>query len=289
MRNFKHILFPVDLSAQCREAAPFVKAMAQRFGADVTLLHAMEIPPYWFGTMGAESFATMVDLPKLTAQRREEFDSFLVSEFAGFPVTRILQENDPAAAIEETAARLGTDLIMMPTHGYGPFRRLLIGSVTAKVLHDVTCPVWTGVHAERQATHPDQIHSMMCAVGLNDGSQALVALAAELASLYGAELRLVHAVAAGQGSPDEYFDSELDAFLMNLAHEGLAKLQSATGTAFEVCVARGDIAHVVREAALHHDADLVVIGRGVMQKTLGRLRTHTYSIIREAPCPVLSV
>jgi hypothetical protein len=34
---------------------------------------------------------------------------------------------------------------------------------------------------------------------------------------------------------------------------------------------------------------LIVIGRGVMQKTLGRLRSSAYSIIREAPCPVISI
>ncbi len=38
---------------------------------------------------------------------------------------------------------LELDLIMMPTHGGRHFRSLLIGSVTAKVLHDVRCPVWT--------------------------------------------------------------------------------------------------------------------------------------------------
>ena len=43
---------------------------------------------------------------------------------------------------------------------------------------------------------------------------------------------------------------------------------------------------VAREA---RSADLVIIGRGVMQETLGRLRTNVYAIIREAPCPVISV
>jgi hypothetical protein len=44
----------------------------------------------------------------------------------------------------------GADLIMMPTYGMGSFRRHLIGSVTAKVLHDVACPVWTAAHVETQ-------------------------------------------------------------------------------------------------------------------------------------------
>ena len=42
-------------------------------------------------------------------------------------------------------------------------------------------------------------------------------------------------------------------------------------------------------AATRLDADLVVIGRGVSNGILGRLRTNAYSIIRQSPCPVVSV
>jgi hypothetical protein len=45
----------------------------------------------------------------------------------------------------------------------------------------------------------------------------------------------------------------------------------------------------VRQAALDRHADLVVIGRGVMHSTFGRLRTQSYDIIRQSPCPVLSL
>jgi nucleotide-binding universal stress UspA family protein len=289
MLNFKHILFPVDLSAQCREAAPFIRAAATRFGADITMLHVMEIPPYWFGTMGAESFAAMIDLPKLTEQRKRQLDGFLVQELGDAHVERILEQGDPSTLIDEIAEKRKIDLLMMPTHGHGPFRRLLLGSVTAKVLHDLRCPIWTSAHAERQATHPDEICSMMCAIDLTQESVPLLNYAARLATEYGAKLRIVHAVPGSEVPPDQFFDTDLDAFLMNMAREEIAKLQLAAGTGFEVCIARGDVAHVVRDAALHHDADLIVIGRGLVKKTLGRFRTHAYSIIREAPCPVLSV
>jgi hypothetical protein len=42
-------------------------------------------------------------------------------------------------------------------------------------------------------------------------------------------------------------------------------------------------------ALLQHEVDLAVIGRGALQGTLGRLRTHAYGIIRQSPCPVLSM
>ncbi len=45
----------------------------------------------------------------------------------------------------------------------------------------------------------------------------------------------------------------------------------------------------VRTVALAKRSDLVVIGRGEIHSTFGRLRANAYSIVREAPCPVLSV
>jgi nucleotide-binding universal stress UspA family protein len=45
----------------------------------------------------------------------------------------------------------------------------------------------------------------------------------------------------------------------------------------------------VPEVAERVGAGLIVIGRGVHTGVLGRLRAHAYEIIRNAPCPVLSV
>ena len=56
-----------------------------------------------------------------------------------------------------------------------------------------------------------------------------------------------------------------------------------------ICVGGGDPAAVVHAAAEEHAADLVVIGRGAVADGAGRLRTHSYSIIRQSPCPVVSV
>ena len=289
MLNFRHILFPVDLSPQCQEAAPFVKAVATRFGADVTLLHVMEIPAYWYGTMGAESFAAVVDMPTLIEQRQQQFDHFLKDAFGSVKVERVMDQGDPAYSIREFAESRHADLVMMPTHGYGPFRSLLIGSVAAKVLHDVKCPVWTAAHAEKQASHPDEVRSMLCGIDLTEESLPLLQWAASLAGKYGAKLRLVHAVSGGSFAAEQYFDTELDGFLMKMAREGIDKLQKAAGTDFELCIAKGDVANVTRNTAIQHNADLVIIGRGLIQHPFGRLRTHAYSIIRQAPCPVLSV
>jgi hypothetical protein len=65
-------------------------------------------------------------------------------------------------------------------------------------------------------------------------------------------------------------------------------MQAEAGTAFDVCMESGSVAKVVRAAAEHHQADLIVIGRGAILDPMGRPRTNTYAVIRESICPVLS-
>ena len=63
---------------------------------------------------------------------------------------------------------------MMPTHGRGPFRRFVLGSVTAKVLHDAPCPVWTSAHLDENSTPmPSNLSNILCAVDLDDTGSIL--------------------------------------------------------------------------------------------------------------------
>ena len=84
-------------------------------------------------------------------------------------------------------------------------------------------------------------------------------------------------------------DMEFEQQIRENARRTIQELQKAADIDVPVCVGAGTVPDVVREEALQHGADLVVIGRGALQGPLGRLRTHSYGIIRHAPCPVLSI
>jgi nucleotide-binding universal stress UspA family protein len=86
-----------------------------------------------------------------------------------------------------------------------------------------------------------------------------------------------------------YSDIEPPAYMENFARTQIEKLQHQTGTSAEVWLERAPIAQVVRNAAVRKKADLVVVGRGEIGHFAGRMRAHTLSIIRESPCPVLSL
>ena len=134
MPNFQHILFPVDFSIQNCGIAPYVENMACTYGARVTIFNVMELPAAAYP--GWAAYGPPIDLQAMAVVRKQQVDSFLKNEFQNVATTRVMLEGDPASRIAEYAGHEKVDLIMMPTHGYGPFRRFLLGSVTAKVLHD---------------------------------------------------------------------------------------------------------------------------------------------------------
>jgi len=267
MIEFKRILYPVDFSAQSRAVAPSVAAMAKRFGSEVVLLHVT---------------SASAPVPAL--------DNFAAAEFSGIPVVRELLEGDPASQIVNYADQHKVGLIMMPTHGHGPFRALLLGSVTAKVLHDSHCPVWTSVHTEDFSAHsPDRWRRVLCAVDTNEHGEPMLKWASEFARQQSLELQLVHAVAGADGMWTEASDPSMYEFLSHAARDRLAKLQAGAGTNVEIRVIGGSVGNAVHQAAVDYDADLIVIGRGAIQTSFGRLKNSAYSIIRAAPCPAISV
>jgi nucleotide-binding universal stress UspA family protein len=287
--SFDTILFPVDFSDRCRGAAHYVEALAGRFGSRLILLHVLETTIGQPGDLDFGGLATSLQWEDRTARTQELLDRFLAEELSFLSVTRKLENGDPARTIIRVAQAENVSLIMMPTHGYGGFRRFILGSVTAKVLHDAECPVWTGVHMEAAPPLDSiQIRRILCAVDLTTRSDAVLSAAVQLAAEYGAELAVAHAVPGSEAIPEKLLDCELRRHLMAQAREQLLELATREGVNATLLVESGETAGVIDALAKSWQADLVVIGRG-QHHGFGRLRTHSYSIIRESPCPVLSI
>jgi nucleotide-binding universal stress UspA family protein len=285
MESFKHILFPIDLSPRSEAARPVVEAWARRFNAKVTLLHTIQIPISSYG--GADGYPIVVDIPGIEATAKARLER-VAMDAPG--VTRVSIMGDPAYEIAQYAEKNDVDLIMMPTHGYGPFRSLLLGSTAAKVLHDAHCPVWTSAHIEELPVEArTETHQILCAIEADAEAVELIRTASELAQAWQAKLSLVHAVPVDEVRPEKYLEGDLTAALIKQAREQIAGLQREAGTSVEVTVEGGKVAHVVRDAALALKADLVVAGRGKAQAAFGRLRSNTYAIVRDSLAPVLSV
>ncbi|HVY93331.1 MAG TPA: universal stress protein [Bryobacteraceae bacterium] len=277
MPQIKRILFPVDFSPACSGAARYAEALAGRFQADITVLHVVGD--------GEHNLAET-----LIPQRKEKLNQFAAGDLRYFSTRVECQTaNDPAAAIVSEAKRSDADLIMIPSHGLGAFRRLLLGSVTARVLHDAECPVWTSVHAETAPTL-ENVHcrKVLVAVDLSPRSRRIVEWAAWIAKEYDAELGIVHAAAPW---PPAYYSGEA-VFTEAIMNEGtnlVNALKTDIGLEAEVFTGAGEPAQIVAGAAAEFGADLLVIGRHSGSETSHYLGQHAYSIIRSSPCPVISI
>lgn len=271
------LLIPVDFSDRCVGAARFAIPVAERFHSEITLLHVAAPPD-------PDSSPS----PEKQQRIEKRLRDFLPAAFAHLKVKRILRYGLAAAEIVGYAVEDGTDLIMMPTRGYGAFRRMLLGSITAKVLHDAECPVWTGSHLESGPTaewlHPSTV---LCAADADLESERALFWASQIASEWDAKLLLIHVeprlASAGGEDMSPYMPS-----LVEEAKRKMEQLQRAAGTQAETVILIGDIPRAISEGADRFQADLVVIGRGGGPGP-GRLGLNTYGIIRESQPPVVSV
>ncbi len=277
MIGFKQIVFPVDFSAQSKIAARYVASYARLFDAEIAMLHVEALP--------TEPYVCEPQLERWA----DLFDTFVADEFQGLNVRRHVAIRDPAQEIVRYARIENADLIMMPTHGRGPFRRFVLGSVTAKVLHDTPCPVWTSAHLDVEPPPaPPNLSNVVCAVDLDDIGVHTLRYAAGFARRIGSRLTVAHAVPAVETLPEDYLDAEFRADLIEAARKRLVEMKDLAGADAVVCVGAGNIGHFVKHAAQSHNAGLVIIGRGG-HGTFGRLRTYDYAIMRECECPVLSL
>jgi nucleotide-binding universal stress UspA family protein len=270
----RKILFPVDFSERCVGAARYVEALAGRFQAELMLLHVVDTGAYFYPDEAQPNV-------------KNRLEEFLAGELKYFATCRMCVVGEPAAKIVEVVKSWKPDLVMLPTHGLGAYRRLLLGSVTAKVLHDVECPVWTGIHSEEAPPLEDiALRKVLCAVDLQDRSASVLTWASFLTKEYGADLGIVHATPAAPATPTRFPDPDFLTYLEAEAGKSIAHLQASVDTSARVFVRGGDPAEVVTCAAKQFGADILIIGR---HGGAGHLRHNAYAILRQAPCPVISI
>ena len=160
------ILVPTDFSEGSREAVRYAHDLAIRLDATLHVLHVLENP------FAPGAFMEMYALPSpdyfldLEQQAKARLDASLSAEDKqmatvimttrmGVPATEILQRAEEEPRI---------DLIVMSTHGRGGVARLVMGSVTDKVLRGAPCPVLTMREHPRTLTlEPQQVRAEVTA------------------------------------------------------------------------------------------------------------------------------
>lgn len=89
--------------------------------------------------------------------------------------------------------------------------------------------------------------------------------------------------------PGEYFERDWEVQVKQMVRLDMEKVLASHAPGTEILIEGGDPADSICEVARQREADLIVIGRGTASGIFGRMRAHAYEIIRDSPCPVVSV
>ena len=293
MLELKKILVPIDFSERSVAAAEHAGALARRFGSELIFVHVVPVSPYEYAAFESGLYTG----PKWPTEEElgEKLGRELATIAAKFAphsaVKQIILKGDAPAKIERVAKENDVDLIVMPTHGYGTFRRFVLGSVTTKVLHDLECPILTGAHVEEIALDSDAPYRhIACAVDLREHSEAVLRWASGFGEAFGADLTVIHAAPTLNAEPEtQSFEHKLTQMLVHTKEKEVHELLTRVGSNGSVLVDCDSVTNLVPRACQEIGADLLVIGRSPLRGLLGRLRTHAHALVRESPCPVISV
>lgn len=159
MRTFHNIVVAVDFSPTSKEALHVACDMAQDGASTLHVLHV--VPDVRHQVWAAEAPNTpFEDVQREWYEAAERRLNALSGLPTGARVIRKAVVGTPAdASIVDYAAEQRADLIVIGTHGYGPVRRFLLGSVSERVLRHARCPVLTVPPRDASASDDAEVTS----------------------------------------------------------------------------------------------------------------------------------
>jgi nucleotide-binding universal stress UspA family protein len=288
---FKKLLCPIDFSPGSQHALRVAARMTRELDAELVLVHAWNVPSRPFAERNpipdemvqklvadqqGRLFAAVGDAAELGARCTT---SRLVH---GVPWDQITQavRDDPAV-----------DLIVMGTHGRTGLARVFLGSVTEQVIRHSPCSVLV----TRGSAGFVAFRNMLCLIDFSEDSSEVLGRAAELATIAGAGITLLHVIeTAGTFSGLRLPETHL----AEIEREATLELERyATALAKKVTVpVRSEIrlgspaAQALTVLDADSTVDLVITGSqgrtGIKRVLVGSVAEK---VLRHAPCPVLVV
>lgn len=297
MVTIARILCPVDFSGHSRLALDYATALARWYDAELVALHAYAVAMVP-ATIGAFPAVTAVGVPMTREEVQRDLDRFIrPAAAAHVKVTTAVVTGPPARSILDQAGQLPADLIVMGTHGASGVERLMLGSITEKVLRKASCPVLVVTRqADAPGGAPVLFRRILCAVDFSPCSTRALSYARSLAQEGGGSLTLLHVVEGLDHEPQTtaHFNvPEYRQYLRESAEKRLADLIPEETRTWCQCrseVRTGKAYREILALAKSAEADLIVMGvRGRNPVDLAIFGSTANHVVRGANCPVLTV
>src|SRR5580700_7114740 len=298
MLEIKLILCPIDFSEFSVRAYHHAVSLAEHYQAKLVAQHVVEL---W--RHPSASFAASAGLYEEFEQALRESGSKQLQEFVKnhthdeIQAELVVQEGVAADSILSFAQAQKTDVIVMGTHGRRGFDRLMLGSVTDRVMRRAPCPVLavckppheslaadTAAGKERGYVH--HLSRILFCADFSENSERALNYAISATEEYGAELTLLHVL---EESPSP---AKLEQAIAAMK-ERLDQLIPAEGRKtlnIKTAVRIGKPYWQIIQFALEAQIDLVTMGvRGRGELDLAVFGSTTYRVMQLGYCPVLAV
>jgi len=294
MLEIKLILCPIDFSAFSVRAYQHALSLAEHYRAKLVAQHVVEL---W--RHPSASFAASAGLYEEYSQALRESGKEQLQEFVKkhthdeIQPELVVQTGVAADSILSFAQLQKTDVIVMGTHGRRGFDRLMLGSVTDRVMRTAPCPVLVAskppqgsVAVGKERGHVHHLSRILFCADFSENSEWALKYAISATAEYDAELTLLHVV---EGVPSQAETEEA----MAAAAERLDKLIPLEGRKtlkIKTAVRIGKPYAQIIQLALETQIDLVTIGvRGRGALDVAVFGSTTYRVMQLGSCPVLAV
>jgi nucleotide-binding universal stress UspA family protein len=292
----------VDFSEFSEHALRYAARLARWYGAQLRVLHVFPVPP---AIDIIPPLASPRPLATLTSADRNRIGGEIVRlaerVAPGMPIDAVVQ--DAASVYREIVAQAAdwfADVLVIGTHGYSGFERLVLGSVTEKVVRLSPCPVFVVPNAVVEAPVVGDVRfdRVLAAVDFSESSLAALNYAMSIAEEADARLTVLNAIEVPPElqHPPTSADYSVDAVRAEAEAERLRCLRSLipdevrSYCSVETAVVEGKASREILRQADLRQADLITMGvQGRGSLDLMIFGSNAHEVIRHASCPVLIV
>jgi nucleotide-binding universal stress UspA family protein len=295
--EIKTIFCATDISDFSNHAVSWGIALAQEFRAKLYVCHVVDFPtsitygdgPIFFVDQQSQAIGNANhQLKQLVGDKKVQWEPLVSIGHAGDEISRLAKEK-------------GADLAISATHGRSGLKRLILGSVTERLMRTLHCPllIVRGPKHDLNILSEQGLRFKKILVGCDFSKDSALALqhGLSLAQEFQSELHLVHVmeplvymdmfkVSAGYG----------EEFQVDIQPQIKDKLKNMVPTeAFNWCTPKTVLLNgpsheeLIRYSKINK-MDLIVLGvrgQGLVERLF--IGSTTDRVVRQTPCPVLSV
>ena len=295
--QMKKILCATDFSDFSNYTIPYGVALAREFEAKLYICHVIDLSS--IAIYGEFQLNPVDQQNRIKKQAAEQLNELIGKQAVQWePLITVGHVADEVSRLVEEKE---IDLVIAATRGRSGLKRLILGSVTERLMRVLTCPLLVVHSPEHKFVDPvnQKIRLKKILVGCDfspDSDQAFQH-ALSLAQEFEADLHLAHVIEPSASSellkPDKQLSAEIEQKLSQRLTEKLMAMvpqEARNWCTPETRILKGQPYEALGEYAKTNEMDMIVLGirgHGLVKTLL--LGSTTDRVARQAPCPVLSV